>query len=134
MGIGAENGVTSTKELYIKSTQAVRPRIYLEGTAGTSSPGVEFAFDSANTQRAAMVATAAGAGVQLELFTKPDGAGAIAQRLVVDKDGNAIWTSPNFQEMIEISDPAAPAAGNKARLFMRDSPSVPGKTQFCVRF
>ena len=132
VGIGAENSVTPTKELHIKSTQATRPRIYLEGTAGTSSPGVEFAFDAINTQRAAIVATAVGAGVQLELFTKPDGAGAIAQRLVLDKDGNARWTSANYQEMIELgADPAAPAA-NKARLFMRDNGS--GKTQFCVRF
>ena len=132
VGIGAENGVTATKELHIKSTQGARPRIYLEGTAGTSSPGVEFAFDSANTRRAALVGTAAGAsGVQLELFTKPDGS-SVAQRLVVDKDGNALWRSPNYQEMISVPiDPGAPSTG-RARLFMRDNGS--GKTQFCVRF
>ena len=76
--------------------------------------------------------TAAGAsGVQLELFTKPDG-GSVAQRLVVDKDGNALWRSPNYQEMISVPiDPGAPSTG-RARLFMRDNGS--GKTQFCVRF
>jgi hypothetical protein len=132
VGIGAENTVTPIKEVHVKSTQATRPRIYLEGTAGTSSPGVEFAFDAVNTQRAAVVGTAVGAGVQLELFTKPDGAGAIAQRLVLDKDGNAIWTSANYQEMIEVAvGPSAPAT-DKARLFMRDNGA--GKTQFCVRF
>jgi pectate lyase-like protein len=132
VGIGTENSATATKELHIKSTQAARPRIYLEGAAGTSSPGVEFAFDSANTRRAAVVGTAVGAsGVQLELFTKPD-AGAVTQRLVIDKDGNALWRSPNYQEMISVSiDPGGPSTG-KARLFMRDNGS--GKTQFCVRF
>ena len=132
MGIGVVNSVTPTKELHIKSTQMVRPRIYLEGAIG-SSPGVEFAFDGNNTRRAALVGTAAGSsGVQLELFTKPDGLGAPVQRLVVDKDGNALWGSANFQEMIELSaDPAAPA-DHKARLFMRDNGS--GRTQFCVRF
>jgi hypothetical protein len=133
VGIGAENSVTSpTKELHIKSNQPVRPRIYLEGVAGTSSPGLEFAFDNVNSRRAAVVGTAVGtSGVQLELFTKPD-AGAVAQRLVVDKDGNALWRSPNFQEMISVGlDPPAPTAG-RARLFLRDTGA--GKTQFCVRF
>jgi Pectate lyase superfamily protein len=132
IGVGAENSVTPSKELHIKSTHAVRPRIYLEGLAGTSSPAVEFAFDSTNTRRAAVVGTAAGAsGVQLELFTKPDGSG-VARRLVLDKDGNALWTSANFQEMGSVpGDPAAPAT-SKARLFMRDNGA--GKTQFCVRF
>jgi hypothetical protein len=132
MGIGVENSVAPTKDLHVKSVQAARPRIYLEGTAGTSSPGVEFAFDNTNTRRAAIIGTAAGTdGVQLELFTKPNGIGVV-QRMILDKDGNAIWTSANFQEMIEVSaDPAAPAT-NKARLFMRDNGS--GKTQFCVRF
>jgi hypothetical protein len=132
MGIGVENGVAPTKELHIRSTLAARPRIYLEGTAGASSPGVEFAFDSVNARRAALVGTAAGsAGVQLELFTKPD-TGAVTQRLVVDKDGNALWRSPNYQEMISVAlDPGAPTPG-RARLFMRDNGS--GKTQFCVRF
>ena len=132
VGIGARNVVAPTKDLHVKSGLAARPRVYLEGTAGVSSPGVEFAFDSANTRRAVMVGTAAGAsGVQLELFTKPDGAG-VAQRLVVDKDGNALWRSPNYQEMVSVAvDPGGPATG-RARLFMRDNGS--GKTQFCVRF
>jgi hypothetical protein len=131
VGIGVENSVTPMKEVHIKSTQTARPRIYLEGAAG-SAPGIEFAFDSANTQRAAIVATAVSAGVQLELFTKPNGAGAIAQRLVLDADGNAVWTSANFQEMIELAAAPANPATNKARLFMRDNGS--NKTQFCVRF
>jgi hypothetical protein len=132
VGIGVENGVTGTKDLHIKSALGARPRIYLEGAAGTSSPGIEFAFDATNTRRAAVVGTAAGAsGVQLELFTKPD-AGAVTQRFVIDKDGNALWRSPNYQEMISVGlDPGAPTAG-RARLFMRDNGS--GKTQFCVRF
>ena len=132
VGIGAQNGVSPTKELHIKSGGAARPRVYLEGLPGISSPGVEFAFDSTNTRRAALVGTAAGSsGVQLELFTKPDGAG-IAQRLVVDKDGNALWKTPNFQEMISVAvDPPAPAVG-RARLFARDTGT--GKTQLCVRF
>jgi hypothetical protein len=132
VGIGAENTAVPTKELHLKSALAGRPRVYLEGMAGVSSPGVEFAFDAANTRRAAMVGTAAGtSGTQLELFTKPDGAG-IAQRLVLDKDGNALWRTPNYQEMISVSvDPGGPAAG-RARLFLRDNGS--GKTQFCVRF
>lgn len=133
VGIGTENSVTpATKEVHIKSSQAVRPRIYLEGLAGTSSPGIEFAFDSANSRRAAIVGTAAGSsGVQLELFTKPDGSG-VAQRLVVDKDGNALWRTPSFQEMVSVGvDPPAPTAG-RGRLFLRDTGT--GKTQFCVRF
>jgi hypothetical protein len=131
LGIGVENSVTAAKELHIKSAKPVRPRIYLEGAAGISSPGVEFAFDATNTRRAALVGTAAGSsGVQLELFTKPDGSG-VAQRLVVDKDGNALWRA-GFQEMVQMfTDPAAPAAG-RARLFVRDNGS--GKTQLCVRF
>jgi hypothetical protein len=132
VGIGVENSVVPTKELHLKSTLAGRPRVYLEGVAGVSSPGVEFAFDAANGRRGALVGTAAGtSGVQLELFTKPDGAG-VAQRLVVDKDGNALWRTPNFQEMISVPvDPAAPATG-RGRLYMRDTGT--GKTQLCVRF
>ena len=132
VGIGAENTAVPTKELHLKSSVAGRPRIYLEGLAGVSSPGVEFAFDATNARRAAVVGTAAGAsGTQLELFTKPDGAG-IAQRLVVDQDGNALWRTPNFQEMISVAvDPGGPSTG-RARLFLRDDGS--GKTQFCVRF
>ena len=132
VGIGTENSVTpSTKELHIKSDQVVRPRIYLEGLAGTSSPGVEFAFDSASIRRAAVVGTAAGSsGVQLELFTKPDG-GSLAQRLVVDKDGNALWRA-GFQEMVSLGvEPAAPTTG-RGRVFLRDTGS--GKTQLCVKF
>ena len=132
VGIGAPNVMSPTKDLRLKSALAVRPRIYLEGLAGVSSPGVEFAFDGANTRRAALVGAAAGSsGVQLELFTKPDGAGP-AQRLVVDKDGNALWTSPGFQEMVSVPvDPPAPTAG-RGRLYMRDTGT--GKTQLCVRF
>jgi len=131
VGIGTENSVTPAKDLHIKSAQPVRPRIYLEGAAGVSSPGVEFAFDGANSRRAAVVGTAAGSsGAQLELFTKPDGSG-VAQRLVLDKDGNALWRA-GFQEMVELpADPPAPTADN-ARLFVRDNGS--GKTQLCVRF
>lgn len=132
VGIGTENSVTpATKEVHIKSALPVRPRIYLEGAAGISSPGVEFAFDGTNTRRAALVGTAAGSsGVQVELFTKPDG-GGIAQRLVLDQDGNALWRA-GFQEMTELpADPPTPAL-NTARLFMRDNGS--GKTQFCVKF
>jgi hypothetical protein len=131
IGIGTENGVTNTKEVHIKSNQPVRPRIYLEGAAGISSPGVEFAFDSSNSRRAALVGTAAGSsGVQLELFTKPD-SGPVAQRLVVDKDGNALW-SPNFQDMGSLAvEPPAPAP-TRARLFARDTGT--GKTQLCVKF
>lgn len=131
LGIGAENDVTPTKDLYIRSNQPLRPRIYLEGQAGTSSPGVEFAFDGTNSRRAAVVGTAAGSsGAQLELFTKPD-SGIAAQRLVVDKDGNALWRT-GFQEMTSMGlDPPAPAPGH-ARLFLRDTGT--GKTQFCIRF
>jgi len=132
VGIGTENAVTpATKEVHIKSGQPLRPRIYLEGAAGISSPGVEFAFDGTNTRRAGLVGTAAGSsGVQLELFTKPDG-GGVAQRLVVDKDGNALWRA-GFQEMTELAaDPPAPAV-DTGRLFLRDNGS--GKTQLCVRF
>ena len=132
VGIGVENAVTGGKELHIRSTVGARPRIYLEGAAGTSTPGIEFAFDATNNRRAAVIGSAAGsAGVQLELFTKPD-SGAVAQRLIIDKDGNALWRSPNYQEMISVGlDPGAPTPG-RARLFMRDNGS--GKTQFCVRF
>jgi hypothetical protein len=132
LGIGTENSVTpSTKEVHIKSDQAVRPRIYLEGLAGTSSPGIEFAFDSTSIRRAAVVGTAAGSsGVQLELFTKPDG-GGVAQRLVVDKDGNALWRA-GFQEMVSVGvEPVAPTVG-RGRLFLRDTGT--GKTQLCVKF
>jgi hypothetical protein len=137
VGIGAENGVAVHKELYIKSDQVARPRIYLEGNPANaaSAPGIDFAFDSVNTRRGVLIGTAVGAaGVQLELFTKPDSAAAIARRLIVDPDGNAIWTSGNFQEMIEVSEPAAPATGSKARIFMRANPANPAKTQFCVKF
>jgi hypothetical protein len=132
VGIGTENVVVPAKDLHLKSSLPARPRVYLEGLAGVSTPGVEFAFDGANGRRAAMTGSAAGtSGVQLELFTKPDGAG-IAQRLVVDKDGNALWRSPNYQEMISVAvDPGGPTVG-RGRLFMRDNGS--GKTQFCVRF
>lgn len=133
IGVGRVNDVAVAvpKEIYAYSGQAARPRVYLQGVAGVSSPGVEFAFDNTNTRRAGIVATAAGAaGVQLELFTKPDGAG-ITQRAVLDRDGNMIWTSPSFQEMMEMTEPAAPGA-DKARLFVRDNGA--GKTQLCVRF
>ena len=132
VGIGGENIAVPPKELHLRSTAAGRPRVYMEGTPGVSTPGVEFAFDSTNTRRAAMVGTATGtSGVQLELFTKPDGAG-VAQRLVIDKDGNALWRTPNFQEVISVAiEPAAPATG-RARVFARDNGS--GKTQLCVRF
>jgi hypothetical protein len=132
IAIGAENTVVPTKEVHLKSPLAGRPRVYLEGVAGVSSPGVEFAFDAANGRRGAIVGTAAGtSGVQLELFTKPDGAG-IAQRLVVDKDGNALWRSPNFQEMVSVPVNPAPPTTGLGRLFMRDTGT--GKTQLCVRF
>jgi hypothetical protein len=132
VGIGTENSVTAHKELHIRSTQPLRPRIYLEGLAGTSSPGVEFAFDAANTRRAAIVGTASGSsGVQLELFTKPD-TGGVAQRLIVDKDGNALWRSPNFQEMVSVGLEPPPPTPGRGRVFMRDTGS--GKTQLCVKF
>jgi len=134
VGIGVENGVTVPKELHIKSTQGARPRIYLEGDPVnvSASPGIDFAFDNTNTRRAVMIGTQAGtSGVQLELFTKPDGGGP-AQRLVVDKDGNALWKSPSFQEMTSVgTDPPAPTTG-RGRIYMRDTGS--GKTQLCVRF
>jgi hypothetical protein len=134
IGVGRVNDVAVPvpKEIYAFSGQAARPRVYLQGVAGVSAPGIDFAFDNTNTRRAGIVATASGsAGVQLELFTKPDGA-PIARRAALDADGNLIWTSPNFQEMIEVTvDPGAPAA-DKARLFVRDNGA--GKTQLCVRF
>jgi len=141
VGVGRINDVTNgltptVKETYAYSDQAARPRVYLEGLAGTSSPGIDFAFDHSNTRRAAIVATAPAGqnnlGVQLELFTKPDSGAGIKQRAILDAAGNLVWTSANYQEMIELgADPAAPAA-NKARLFLRDNGS--GKTQLCVRF
>jgi hypothetical protein len=137
VGVGRPNAVGSggaliPKEIYAFSSQAARPRVYLEGAAGVSSPGVEFAFDSTNTRRATIVGTAVGSGgVQLELFTKPDSGGP-TQRAILDATGNLVWTSANYQEMMELGgDPVAPGL-NKARLFLRDNGS--GKTQLCVRF
>jgi hypothetical protein len=134
IGVGHVNdvAVSLAKEIYAFSSQPARPRIYLQGVPGVSSPGIEFAFDGSNVRRAGIVGTATGAaGVQLELFTKPDGAG-ITQRAVLDSDGNLIWTSPSFQEIIEVTlEPPAPAA-NRARLFLRDNGG--GKTQLCVKF
>lgn len=39
----------------------------------------------------------------------------------------------NFVEFDEVADPAAPDV-DRARLFVRDSPTVPTKTELCVRF
>jgi hypothetical protein len=136
LGVGRVNAVTEAglskaKEIYAFSSQAGRPRVYLQGAPGVSTPGVEFAFDSTNTRRAAIVGRDVGAGVQLELFTKPNGSGGATQRIVLDPDGNLVWTSSGYAEMMEAgAEPPAPAA-DRARLFLRDQG---GKTQLCVRF
>jgi hypothetical protein len=66
-----------------------------------------------------------------------DGSGA-PSILIENRDGlttvtgpRAIATAGGYIEMVESSEPAAPAT-NKARLFVRDNGS--GKTQVCVRF
>ena len=95
VGIGIVNSVTPTKELHVKSAAAARPRVYLEGLAGTSTPGIDFAFDSANTQRAAIAGRDVGAGVQLEFYTKPNSASAVARRAWFTHDGHFIPDTDN---------------------------------------
>lgn len=135
IGVGRPNDVVTGgggKEIYAFSDQPVRPRIYLQGKPAVSTPGIDFAFDNTNTQRAGIVGSAVGNGTQLELFTKPNGPEAVIQRAVLDPGGNLLWKTPNFTEMIELgADPSAPAA-DKARLFLRDNGA--GKTQLCVLF
>jgi hypothetical protein len=124
--------VTPAKDLHIKSAQPVRPRIYLEGAAGVSSPASMFAFDGANSRRAADRGDRRGLVGALSSSCSPSRTDpAWPNASVLDKDGNALWRA-GFQEMVELpADPPAPTADN-ARLFVRDNGS--GKTQLCVRF
>jgi hypothetical protein len=133
IGVGRANNLAATKDASVYSNQPARPRLYLQGdaTVVNSAPGIDFAFDATNTQRAGIVGRTHGTDVQLEFFTKPSN-DSIKQRAVLDGDGNMLWTSGAYQEMMEMAaDPAAPAA-DKARLFVRDNGA--GKTQLCVRF
>ncbi len=87
VGIGARNTVSPAKDLLVRGAGGVRPRIYLQGETPGSTPGIEFAFDAANERRAAVIGRAIGAGVQLELYTKPE-AGDVVRRLVVEPEGH----------------------------------------------
>lgn len=87
VGIGTRNIVSPTKELHLRGAGNVRPRIYLEGVGAQSTPGIDFAFDSANDQRAGIVGRAVGSGAQLEFYSKPEG-GPIDRRALIDPEGH----------------------------------------------
>ena len=95
VGIGTQNVVSSPKELHVRGAGSVRPRIYLEGSTPASTPGIEFAFDSSNAQRAALIGRAVGSGVQLELYTRPDGGGVLDRRVIVEPAGHLIPGADN---------------------------------------
>lgn len=138
VGLGKVNDLATRKDLYVYSNVQFRPRVYLQGdaTVQNSSPGIDFAFDGTNTRRAGIVATAPvlqnNLGVQLEFFTKPDSVAAVTQRAILDPAGNLVWTTANYQEMIDLGGDAPAPAAAKARLFVKQN--LAGKTQLCVRF
>jgi hypothetical protein len=109
LGVGRINDVTSggasvVKEIYASSDHPVRPRVYLQGLAGTSSPGIDFAFDNTNTRRASIVGVAKGsAATQLEFYTKADDANPLKRRAILDPNGR-------FQLLGTTPAPLLPAA------------------------
>lgn len=103
VGIGTRNVVSPTKELHVLGTGTLRPRVYLQGGSQTSTPGIDFAFDAANEQRAALIGRAIGGGVQLEFFTKPDGDG-IMRRVMIEPDGHL---RPSDDNAVTLGTPGA---------------------------
>jgi hypothetical protein len=103
VGIGTRNVVSPEKELHLRGAGGVRPRIYLEGASQAATPGIEFAFDPVNAQRAAIIGRAVGNGVQMEFFTKSDG-GAIARRALLEPDGHL---RPSEDNAVTLGTPGA---------------------------
>ena len=98
VGVGRANDVSSTKEIYAYSNVVARPRVYLEGDPDTvgASPGVEFAFDHANTRRAVIAGAVAGSsGVQMDFYTKPDDSNPVQKRGSFTTRGNFIPGTDN---------------------------------------
>jgi hypothetical protein len=95
VSIGQEAPVTLAKDLYVKSPLPVRPRIYLQGQAGVSSPGIEFGFNDAATERCAIVSNSPGAEqAQLLFLTKPAG-GPTTGRVIIDPNGHVVPVADN---------------------------------------
>lgn len=59
--------------------------------------------------------------------------GRDAANSVATGSGDRLKIQDSYLEVDEIADPAAPAVDG-ARLFVRDSPTTPGKTELAVRF
>lgn len=110
-------------------SQASPPAFTVNATGGLGTDIAGAALNLAGGR-----GTGTGAGGAVVIQTAPAGSTGSSQNALVDR----AWVNPDgsfdftqWQQMPEISDPAAPAT-NYARLYARDNGS--GKTQLCVRF